>query len=116
MKRTILILSVVLVMLITGCKKEQYGSEITVKDNTPISQVLKQEDSQETFSLEGKIGAVCPSGCWFFLEDESGEIYVDLAPSGIAIPQRSGKEAKVEGSYIKTEKRTIFVAKGVEIK
>ncbi|MCF7920603.1 MAG: hypothetical protein K9N06_11885 [Candidatus Cloacimonetes bacterium] len=115
MKFYYILIIIALFLLLTGCKIEKYGSDITVNKVTPISQALAEKDSLDTITLKGEIGAVCPTGCWFYLQDQSGEIYVDLAPSGLAIPQRSGKKAVVEGSFIKVKDRSVFVAKGVEI-
>lgn len=110
------IIMLIALLLLTACSKETYGTEIKEAEVTQVSQALSQKDSTATIRLEGKIGAVCPTGCWFFLEDDSGEIYVDLAPSGIAIPQSTGKDAVVEGSFIKVKEKSVFVGKGVEIK
>ncbi|MDP8323474.1 MAG: hypothetical protein RAO94_14100 [Candidatus Stygibacter australis] len=115
MNRLPLIMLIAL-LLLTACSKQTYGIEIKEANVTQINQALNLKDSTDTLRLEGKIGAVCPTGCWFYLEDNSGEIYVDLAPSGIAIPQSTGKKAVVEGSYIKVKENSVFVAKGVEIK
>jgi uncharacterized protein YdeI (BOF family) len=47
--------------------------------------------------IEGKIVNECGAGCWFNLQDASGIVYVDLAPSNLAIPQKVGSKAKVYG-------------------
>ena len=40
--------------------------------------------------LNGKIATECGSGCWFLLDDGTGQIYVDLAENNFAIPQTPG--------------------------
>jgi hypothetical protein len=116
MNRYPIMIVVIFLLLLTACSKENYGIEIKEEKVTEINQALQQKESNKTIRLEGKIGTVCPTGCWFYLQDPTGEIYVDLAPAGIAIPQRSGKNAIVEGSFIKVKEKAVFVAKGVEIK
>lgn len=47
--------------------------------------------------LSGEIAAECGSGCWFLLDDGTGQIYVDLAENNFAIPQLQGSSATVKG-------------------
>ena len=47
--------------------------------------------------LEGKIVNECGAGCWFNLQDDTGIIYVDLAPNNLYIPQKVGSKARVYG-------------------
>jgi uncharacterized protein YdeI (BOF family) len=115
MKKHMAIL-IILIVILTACKPQTFGEPIKESKVTSISEVLDQRESKTTFRLEGKIGAVCPSGCWFYLKDASGEIFVDINPSGFAIPQKSGKQAIVEGAFMKIKRKPIFVATGVEIK
>ena len=39
----------------------------------------------------------CGSGCWFFLNDGTGTIYIDLLPNNFAIPPMVGSRVTVEG-------------------
>lgn len=55
-----------------------------------------------------------PSGCWFFLEDETGTIYVDINPSGLSIPPKVGKKVAVEGVPENKNGRISIVGKGVK--
>jgi hypothetical protein len=51
----------------------------------------------QTISLTGKIVVECPEGCWFFLDDGTAKIYVDLKPAGLTIPQKVGSRIEVIG-------------------
>jgi uncharacterized protein YdeI (BOF family) len=53
--------------------------------------------SGQTVSLTGKIILECPEGCWFFLDDTTGKIYVDLKPAGLTIPQKVGSRVTLLG-------------------
>jgi hypothetical protein len=47
--------------------------------------------------LKGKIAIECSSGCWFLLDDGTGQLYVDLAKNNFAIPQLQGSTVVVKG-------------------
>ena len=93
----------VIVVSMAGCSNdssgnssnnsERYGVDITEKEVTSVKDILTNPDEylDQTVRLEGKITRECPSGCWFFLEDETGTIYVDINPSGLNIPPKVGK-------------------------
>ncbi len=51
----------------------------------------------QLISLKGKIVLECPEGCWFFLDDGTGKIYVDLKPAGLTIPQKVGSQITLRG-------------------
>jgi len=51
-------------------------------------------------SIIGKIVTECSVGCWFYMEDESGnQVHVDLAAQNFNIPQTVGRKVKVTGIY-----------------
>ncbi|MEN2995342.1 MAG: hypothetical protein ABDH19_08380 [Thermodesulfovibrio sp.] len=48
--------------------------------------------------VEGIIITQCQSkGCWFFMNDNTGSIFINLAPIGINLPPKTGKRAIVMG-------------------
>jgi hypothetical protein len=51
----------------------------------------------QTISLTGKIVVECPEGCWFFMDDGTAKIYVDLKPAGLTIPQKVGSRIELIG-------------------
>lgn len=64
--------------------------------------------------VEGKIIAECGSGCWFILDDGTGTIYVDLAPSNLVIPQKQGAFARVYGNVAQKGGDTYLIGEKVE--
>jgi len=106
--------------LIAGCSKtELYGEALTgTAPEATVKQILDNPENYEnkTVTLEGEIKEVCPSGCWFFVEDENTELYVNIGPSGFAIPNKTGHKVKVEGEVITHNSSLILMGKGVEIK
>ena len=117
------LLIILLVILgVSGCsgnssnKSERYGVNITEKRVVNTKDILANPDEylDQTVRLEGKIVRECPSGCWFYLEDETGTIYVDINPSGLSIPPKVGKKVVVEGVPENKNGRISIFGKGVE--
>lgn len=116
-----LVIFIILVSM-AGCSgnssnnSEKYGVDITEKGVVNTKDILANPDEylDQTVRLEGKIVRECPSGCWFFLEDETGTIYVDINPSGLSIPPKIGKKVVVEGVPTNRNGRVSIIGKGVE--
>ncbi len=112
----------VIVVSMAGCggnssnNNEKYGVNITEKGVVNTKDILANpgEYLGQTVRLEGTIVRECPSGCWFFLEDKTGTIYVDINPSGLSIPPKVGKKVVVEGVPENKNGRISIVGKGVE--
>jgi len=103
---------------VRGGGGERFGKEITVDVTTNAGDILSRPDEFDgkTVKMEGEITRECPTGCWLDLKDETGVVFVDLGPSGFAIPQKVGSKIIVEGKVLKRQEKTMIVAKGVEIK
>ncbi|MBC8384445.1 MAG: DUF4920 domain-containing protein, partial [Candidatus Cloacimonetes bacterium] len=103
-----------------GCSKtELYGEAL--QGNLPeatVKQILENPENYEnkTITLKGEIKEVCPAGCWFFVKDEHGELYVNIGPAGFAIPNKAGHEVTIEGEIINHKGTMMLMGKGVEIK
>ena len=107
-------------MILAGCAKktELYGNPLSGSDATAVSSILAApaEHDGKTVKLAGKITSECMTGCWFDMEDETGTIYDDIKPSGLAIPQRVGSKVVVEGTVKVEDGRPTVVGKALEIK
>ena len=122
--KLIVLLPIILLIIfgVSGCSGnssnniEKYGVDITEKEVTSVKDVLANSDEylNRTVRLEGKITRECGSGCWFFLEDDTGTIYVDINPSGLSIPPKVGKKVAVEGVPTNRNGRISIIGKGVE--
>jgi len=115
------LLIILLVMLsVAGCSSnsKKFGADITEEKVVEVKDIFTNPDKylNQTVKLEGKIVRECPSGCWFFLEDKTGKIFVDINPSGLTIPQSVGKKVVVEGKLKSRNGRIIIIGRGVEIK
>lgn len=80
-----------------------YGKKITVKEVTPISDILANPEKYEgkTVLVEGKVGDVCKKmGCWMMLTGEGKDeaIRIKVNDGEIVFPQeRRGKTARAQG-------------------
>jgi len=117
------LLIILLVILgVSGCsgnssnKSERYGVDIAEKEVTSVKDIYNNPNEylDKTVRLEGKIVRECSSGCWFFLEDKTGTIYVDINPSGLSNPPKVGKKVVVEGVPENRNGRITINGKGVE--
>jgi uncharacterized protein YdeI (BOF family) len=108
-------------LLSVGCGRSEsgnvYGEAVSGLGLTKVSDILARpgEYDGKTVALQGKIAQECPSGCWFNLQDETGVIYVDINPSGFAIPQFTGKKITVEGTVVVNGRQVKVVGKGVKV-
>lgn len=118
----VLLIIILIILGISGCSgnsgnnSERYGVEITEKRVVSVKDIYTNPNEylNQTVRLEGKIVRECSSGCWFFLEDETGTIFVDINPSGLSIPPKVGKKAVVEGVPENRNGRITINGKGVE--
>ena len=118
MKKLIYSLLLMIIIFTTACAAEKYGSGIN--PDAPKVQIkdimLNPTLLGKTVNIEGIIITQCQSnGCWFFLNDGTGQIFIDLAPKGFSIPPRTGKKAKVTGVIQQNQQFFQIVAHGVEI-
>lgn len=104
---------------LSGCARpETYGERITNRSVASVKDILLNPKDYigKTVTVKGRIMIECETGCWFNFKEGNSIIYVDLEPSGFAIPQKGGHDATVEGNVVIKEGKTILVGKGVEVR
>jgi uncharacterized protein YdeI (BOF family) len=119
MKKLLLMVFLLSTVLLVGCGGEKYGAG--VDKGAPSVKVqdvfLKPELIGQKVTLEGKIISQCQSnGCWFFLQDETGQVYIDLATNQFTLPSMPGKQVIASGTVAKSQQNILLVATGVEVK
>lgn len=120
MKKTVLFLIIIaFAAMLSGCSSEKYGTGIDSK--TPDLKVkdvfLNNNLIGKTVTLNGKISSQCGSnGCWFVLQDDTGQIFINLGPNNMSIPPRMNKTAKVTGIVYPVQGELQVIAQGVEIR
>jgi hypothetical protein len=97
---------------------EVYGAALSGEEVTPVADILSDLPAYEgqKVKIEGVIGNECPTGCWFELREGGSSIHVDIAPHGLAIPQKQGSNVTVEGVVRVTDSRAMLIGEGVEIR
>ena len=108
-----------LLFLIAGCGGEKYGAgvdagvqKVKVKDL-----FLQQGLLGQKVTLEGKVVSQCQSnGCWFFLQDDTGQVYIDLATNKFSLPAMPGKQVVASGTVARSQQNILLVATGIEVK
>ncbi|HOJ78481.1 MAG TPA: hypothetical protein PLZ08_10430 [Bacillota bacterium] len=113
----ILVLTLTIIFIV-GCAPKQttYGKPIpTDAKITKVSAVLAniEKYSKEESVIEGVIGSMCPAGGYFFLQDETGQIFVYNHPTNIYISAKPGTKVKVMGKVWSTKQGIMFVGDGV---
>lgn len=111
-------------LYLTGCSgPDVYGPGVDPELPTvQIRDVLFNPDVQDTqITIQGSIVSLCPSrGCWFYLEDSTGRILVDLSQTNITLPYRQGRvigsTATVSGFAAMNQGQPMMQATGLEVR
>jgi len=110
-----------LTLTLYSCRKKgtnKFGQDIATNKQTTVESILNEPQNFEskTITIEGEIIRECPTGCWLDVRQNHAIIHVDLNPSGFAIPQKVGKDVKVEGKVLLKNNQPMIIGTGVEIK
>jgi hypothetical protein len=104
---------------ITACaRSERYGALDASAPAVQVKDLLLSESyGGKKVRLSGKIALQCAStGCWFFLDDGTGRLLVDLKGLGLGLPPRGGRKALVSGTVVMDENgQAVLTATGLEI-
>ena len=119
MRLLLLALTLVTTLFLAGCSNEQFGAgldssapKVSVKDAFLNNNLLGQK-----VTLEGTIVSQCQSnGCWFYLKDDTGQIYIDLKTHNFTLPSMPNKLVAASGTVARAQNTVLLVASGVEVK
>ncbi len=109
-----------LALLLTGCSgSDKYGAG--VDPDAPKVQVrdvfLNESLLGQRVTLEGRIVSQCDSnGCWFFLQDDTGQLFIDLSRHGFELPSLPGRSVAATGTVARSQQAFLLIATGVEVK
>lgn len=119
MKKTALIaMSVLIAIALFGCS-EKYGAGVDEKIQTMKVKDIFFDKSVvgKKVTLQGTVVSQCASdGCWFVLQDDTGQIFVNLGQNNITIPPSINKTAKVTGIVFPAQGELQIIAEGIEIR
>jgi len=119
MKKIWILIFLLVPLLLAGCGNDKYGAgadsaaqKVKVKDL-----FLQQSLLGQKVTVEGKVGSQCQSnGCWFFLQDDTGQVYIDLSTNQFSLPAMPGKTVVASGTVAMSKQNILLVATGVEVK
>ena len=119
MKHLLLIATLIFTLILAGCGDEKYGAGIDASAQAvKVKDIfLKKDLLGQKVTLEGKIVSQCQSnGCWFFLQDETGQLYIDMATNKFSLPAMPNKQVAASGTVARSRNNFALVATGVEVK
>lgn len=120
MKKKLLAYVLVVSFFLGACSGgERYGAG--VDPDAPRVQVkdvfLRPDLMGKKVILEGRIASQCASsGCWFYLQDETGQVFIDLSRNGFELPSLPNKTAIASGTVARNQQAFLMIATGVEVK
>jgi uncharacterized protein YdeI (BOF family) len=117
MKQIIILLT--LLCVTAACSGEKYGAGVdTAAPIVTVKDVYLDRSLQDNpVTLEGTIIGQCgsPDKCWFFMQDATGRIFINLKPSKLSLPAAMGKKVRVTGMIQGDKEGYQIVAQGVEV-
>ena len=128
MKYVALALTVlVAVAVVVGCgaktggtaKSNAYGKAIPADMAvTTAKEILSSPQAWEgkDVLVAGKITSECPSGGWIWLRDSTGQVYVNMHPTNVFIPQAVGKTVRAMGKVVLESGQPSVVGYALELK
>lgn len=120
MKQILIAMALILGLAgLSACTSERYGAgvdratpRVKVKDLFLDRSVLGR-----SVTIEGRISSQCGSnGCWFVLQDDTGQVFINLAPNNMTLPPRMNKSARVTGTVAVVQDQLQVFAQGVEVR
>lgn len=122
-----LVVALTAVAVVVGCgaktggaaKSNAYGKAIPADMAvTTAKEILTNPQAWEgkDVLVTGKITSECPSGGWVWAQDSTGQVYVNMHPTNVFIPQAVGKNVRAMGKVVLESGQPSVVGYGLELK
>jgi hypothetical protein len=101
-----------------GSKVTRLGKTIPKETTVTTAQAINAapvDFEGRSVLVKGKITRECPAGCWFWIQDQTGEMYVDIKPCNLTIPQRVGSTITVLGTVVLESGHPHVIGSGLEL-
>jgi len=112
-------------LIIAGCgaartsRPETFGKAIPAgMTPTPAREITDNPadfDGSQVL-VEGTVTSECPAGGWVWVRDETGDIYVNMHPTNVFIPQRVGRKVRALGTAVLEDGAVQVVGYGLEFR
>ena len=98
---------------------DTFGREVPDVASATVAEVMARGPAADgdRAVVEGKVAAVCPTGCWFDVADDAGTILHVVVGGDFAVPQSlAGKHVRAEGTlrFVPDKGAVEMVAGGVK--
>jgi hypothetical protein len=98
---------------------DTFGREVPDAATATVSEVMARGAAADgdRVVVEGKVAAVCPTGCWLDVADDAGTILHVVVGGDFAVPQSlAGKRVRAEGTlrFVPDKSTVELVAGGVK--
>jgi len=100
-------------------KSNAYGKAIPADMvETTAREILTNPQAWEgkDVLVAGKITSECPSGGWIWTQDSTGQVYVNMHPTNVLIPQAVGENVRAMGKVVLESGQPSVVGYGLELK
>jgi hypothetical protein len=119
-------LALAVAVVVVGCgakkagtaKSNAYGKAIPADMAvTTAKEILSSPQAWEgkDVLVAGKITSECPSGGWVWVQDSTGQVYVNMHPTNVFIPQHVGKNVRAMGKVVLDSGQPSVVGYGLEL-
>jgi hypothetical protein len=113
--------------VIVGCGAKKAGTAKSNEYGKPIPADMAVTTAKEILDnpqawegkdvlLSGKITSECPSGGWIWVQDPTGQVYVNMHPTNVFIPQAVGRSVRAMGKIVLESGQPQVVGYGLELK
>ena len=120
MNKIWLLMVLLVSLLFAGCgNNDKYGTGVdSAAQKVKVKDLfLQQSLLGQKVTVEGQVGSQCQShGCWFFLQDDTGQVYIDLSTNQFSLPAMPGKTVVASGTVAMSKQNILLIATGVEVK
>ncbi len=102
-----------------GAKSNAYGKAIPADMAvTTAREILTNPQAWEgkDVLLAGKIAGECPSGGWIWLQDSTGQVYVNMHQTNVFIPQHVNGGVRAMGKVVLESGQPSVAGFGLELK
>jgi hypothetical protein len=119
-------LALVVAAVVVGCGAKKAGTAKSNAYGKAIPADMAVTTSKEILSnpqawegkdvlVTGKITSECPSGGWVWVQDSTGQVYVNMHPTNVFIPQHVGKNVRAMGKVVLESGQPSVVGYGLEL-
>ena len=118
-KAFLLLSAIAMVLFLYACGEKSYGSGLdpNAEIKTVVEILTHPELQGRKVTIEGRINAQCTaSGCWLVLQDDTGQIYMDLSRNGFKLPPMQGRAIAATGVVSTFRGTTMIAAEGVVLR